>query len=135
MYVYAEYTHFLKSLYSTMAGLHSSLRPTTPSSPSSKLLLLLTLLPLSLAAFAFILQWRGGFDDPSTRWSFLADDDNDQHKFPGMGHSSPAKTSSDCVDVLSKKHTPSFPYFRGWNFDYGSDLNPKVILNYFCILL
>lgn len=104
-----------------MAGLHSSLRPTTSSS-SSRLLLLLTLLPLTLAAFAFILQWRGGFDDPSTRWSIL---DDDEHKFPGMGHSAPVKTS-DCVDVLAQKRTPSFPYFRGWKFDYGSDLNPKV---------
>ncbi|KAK1366063.1 Glycosyltransferase-like KOBITO 1 [Heracleum sosnowskyi] len=106
-----------------MAGLHSSsLRPTTSLSPSSKLLLLLTLLPLSLAAFAFILQWRGGFDDPSTRWSILRHD-----QFPGMDNSAPAKTS-DCLDVLSTKHTPSFPYFRGWNFNYGSDLKPKICI-------
>lgn len=131
--MYMQHLHISWN-HSTMAGLHSSLRPTTSFSPSSKLLLLLSLLPLSLAAFAFILQWRGGFDDPSTRWSLLADDDYDQHKFPGMAHSSPGKTSSDCMDVLSKKHTPSFPYFRGWKFDHGSDLNPKVILDFIIIV-
>nr|CAD1834451.1 unnamed protein product [Ananas comosus var. bracteatus] len=32
---------------------------------ASRLLLLLTALPLALAALAFVLQWRGGVDDPS----------------------------------------------------------------------
>ncbi|KAK6163017.1 hypothetical protein DH2020_002858 [Rehmannia glutinosa] len=76
-----------------MAGLHTSLRPQPPSSAANhhsftaKLLLLLTLLPLSLAIFAFLLQWRGGgVDDPISRWS-----PDESHKFPGMD-SSPLAT-------------------------------------------
>lgn len=116
---------------STMAGLHSSLRPT---SSSSRLLLLLTLLPLSLAALAFVLQWRGGYDDPVTRWPGLMDDHHDRDMFPGMDKSAPIRTTSiNCADVLSQKRTPTFPYLRGWNFEYGSDLQPKV--RSYCYLL
>ncbi|MCI32246.1 glycosyltransferase-like, partial [Trifolium medium] len=65
-----------------MAGANSSShhhRPTaTTTSSFSRLLVLLTVLPLTLAAFAFILQWRGGVTDPVTRWS------PDQNLFPGM---------------------------------------------------
>ncbi|KAK3039636.1 hypothetical protein RJ639_027227 [Escallonia herrerae] len=104
-----------------MAGLYSSSRP-TPSS-SSKILLLLTALPLTLAAFAFVLQWRGGLNDPTTRWS------PDRMEFPGMGSSGPARSSSsssDCVDLLGQSRSASFPYFRDWKFGYGSDPKPKV---------
>ncbi|RVW75189.1 Glycosyltransferase-like KOBITO 1 [Vitis vinifera] len=109
-----------------MAGLHASLRGSSSSSSqsfSSKLLLLLTLLPLTLAAFAFVLQWRGGVTDPATRWSPEA------HKFPGMDSSPPTtighSSASDCV-LLSRGSSPSFPYYRDWKFDVGSDLRPKV---------
>lgn len=119
-----------------MAGLHNSLRPTSASSSSlsqssqhaftSRLLLLLTLLPLTLACFAFILQWRGGLNDPVTRWS------PDRHEFPGMtNHISvePVHSShSDCSSVLGQSRTPAFPYFGDWKLDHGSDLRPKVIV-------
>ncbi|KAI4300837.1 hypothetical protein L6164_034169 [Bauhinia variegata] len=103
-----------------MAGLHSSSRPTS----SSRLLLLLTVLPLTLASFAFILQWRGGLNDPVTRWS------PDHHEFPGMGSSPPShqthSSTSDCVSLLGQRNSPAFPYYRDWKFDYVSDLKPKV---------
>ncbi|GFZ02633.1 elongation defective 1 protein [Actinidia rufa] len=111
-----------------MAGLNSSFRPPAPSSHNSfasKLLLLLTVLPLTLAALAFILQWRGGgIDDPIARWS-----PEESRKFPGMdasplataGHSS----SSDC-SLFGHSSSPSFPYYRDWKFNFESDLKPKV---------
>lgn len=110
-----------------MANLYS-VRPSPSSSQqnfTSKLLLLLTLLPLTLAAFAFVLQWRGGgVGDPTTRWS------PESHKFPGMESSPPTTTighssSSDCV-LLARGSSPSFPYYRNWKFDYKSDLKPKI---------
>ncbi|KAK6140400.1 hypothetical protein DH2020_025857 [Rehmannia glutinosa] len=118
-----------------MAGLHTSLRPQPPSSAANhhsftaKLLLLLTLLPLSLAIFAFLLQWRGGgVDDPISRWS-----PDESHKFPGMdssplatvGHSS--SHSSDCSTLLGHSTAASFPYFRDWKFKFDADLKPKVL--------
>ncbi|TQE05828.1 hypothetical protein C1H46_008511 [Malus baccata] len=125
-----------------MAGLYSSSRPTSSSSSSSsfassssfqtfasRLLLLLTVLPLTLAAFAFVLQWRGGLNDPVTRWS------PDSHEFPGMvgmvqtgGPQRQAlhSSGSDCVDVLGRSHSPAFPYYKDWKFDYASDLRPKI---------
>ncbi|KAK4270681.1 hypothetical protein QN277_019459 [Acacia crassicarpa] len=112
-----------------MAGLQSSARPTTSSSSqvsTSRLLLLLTFLPLILASFAFVLQWRGGIDDPVTRWS------PDHHEFPGMGISAPSlpthSSSSDCVNVLGQSHSSAFPYYRDCKFDYGSDLRPKICI-------
>lgn len=111
-----------------MAGAHSSHhhRPPTTATSSSRLLLLLTVLPLTLAAFAFILQWRGGVTDPVTRWS------PDQHLFPGMSISSHQQQSqtrsrSDCSNLFPGSHSPSFPYFRDWKLDYSSDLSPKVL--------
>ncbi|KAJ6850873.1 glycosyltransferase-like [Iris pallida] len=121
-----------------MAGLSAPLRPSS-SNPSfaSRLLLLLTVLPLTLAAFAFVLQWRGGLDDPSTRWPV------DGQKFPGMensplGSSSSSSSSSsvpsvsrsaaDCTQILGRSSSPSFPYYRGWNFDFESDLKPKICI-------
>ncbi|KAE9455914.1 hypothetical protein C3L33_12190, partial [Rhododendron williamsianum] len=112
-------------------GLHPSLRPTPPSSSSSssftsRLLLMLTILPLTLAAFAFVLQWRGGLTDPTTRWS-------PDPLFPGMDPSgtvpSSAAAASDCVDLLGRSRSASFPYYRDWKFSYGSDLRPKVSFN------
>ncbi|KAM7509053.1 hypothetical protein LguiA_019506 [Lonicera macranthoides] len=112
-----------------MAGLYTSLRPSSSSSSSSffsKLLLLLTLLPLTLAAFAFILQWRGGgVNDPISRWS-----PEESHQFPGMENSSPLATvghtsNSDCV-LLGHSASPSFPYYRDWKFNFDSDLKPKI---------
>ncbi|KAL6145179.1 hypothetical protein ACLB2K_055867 [Fragaria x ananassa] len=83
---------------------------------------LLTVLPLTLAVFAFVLQWRGGLNDPVTRWS---------PEFPGMA-SLPGPVlhaSSDCADPLGRSHSPSFPYFRDWKFDFSpSDLTPKICI-------
>ncbi|GFS36956.1 elongation defective 1 protein [Actinidia rufa] len=103
-----------------MAGL----RPTSPSSSfTSRLLLMLTVLPLTLAAFAFVLQWRGGLTDPTTRWG------PDRKEFPGMERSGPARRSaSNCVDLLGRTRSPSFPYYRDWKFRYGSDLRPKLCI-------
>ncbi|CAN6716469.1 unnamed protein product [Malus baccata var. baccata] len=122
-----------------MAGLYSSSRPTSSSSSSlsspssssfqtfaSRLLLLLTVLPLTLAAFAFVLQWRGGLNDPVTRWS------PDHHEFPGMvdmggvQRQALRSSGSDCVDILGRSHSPAFPYYNDWKFDYASDLRPKI---------
>ncbi|KAK4483538.1 hypothetical protein RD792_010736 [Penstemon davidsonii] len=91
----------------------------------TKLLLLLTLLPLSLALFAFLLQWRGGaVDDPISRWS-----PDESHKFPGMD-SSPLAThsasSSDCSTLLGHTNAASLPYFKDWKFKFDSDLKPKI---------
>ncbi|XWS43096.1 hypothetical protein CRYUN_Cryun16bG0072400 [Craigia yunnanensis] len=120
-----------------MAGLYSSSRPTSSSSSSSsaslpssqqaitsRLLLLLTLLPLTLAFFAFILQWRGGLTDPVTRWS------PDPFQFPDMDNpgSSNRRSVSDCIDLLGRSRSPAFPYFKDWKFDLGSDLRPKICI-------
>ncbi|XP_068640194.1 glycosyltransferase-like At2g41451 [Aristolochia californica] len=117
-----------------MAGLYAPVRSSNSShqSPSfaSRLLLLLTVLPLTLAAFAFVLQWRGGLNDPVTRWP------SDTQKFPGMQGTSPLSTHvhlgtsspSDCVEILGRSSSPSFPYYRGWKFDISSDLRPKICI-------
>ncbi|KAG9132520.1 hypothetical protein Leryth_008442 [Lithospermum erythrorhizon] len=115
-----------------MAGLYTSLRQQHPSSAAAfatKLLLLLTILPLSLALFAFSLQWRGGgLDDPLSRWS-----PQDSTKFPGLEttksedvgtHSS----TSDCSHLLGHGQAQTFPYFRDWTFQYNSDLKPKICI-------
>ncbi|XP_077218231.1 glycosyltransferase-like protein [Tasmannia lanceolata] len=118
-----------------MAGLYAPFRAAQPSHQTftSKLLLLLTLLPLTLAAFAFILQWRGGLNDPSSRWP------SDNHQFPGMGNSplstqshssssSSSSSSSDCLEILGRSSSPSFPYYKGWKFDFNSDLHPRICI-------
>ncbi|XVF41335.1 hypothetical protein PTKIN_Ptkin01aG0272000 [Pterospermum kingtungense] len=118
-----------------MAGLYSSSRPTSiPASSSSsqqafasRLLLLLTLLPLTLAFLAFILQWRGGLTDPTTRWS------PDPFQFPGMADSGSNSrlnrlSGSGCVDLLGQSRFPAFPYYRNWGFEFGSDLRPKICI-------
>ncbi|KAI3510982.1 hypothetical protein L1887_18123 [Cichorium endivia] len=99
---------------------------------ASKLILLLTLLPITLAAFAFVLQWRGGgvvdVDDPISNWS----PQHNSHIFPGMD-SSPLATvvdhhsSSDCLS-LGQSSSPSFPYYNDWKFQFPSDLKPKICI-------
>ncbi|KAI3760695.1 hypothetical protein L1987_51093 [Smallanthus sonchifolius] len=118
-----------------MAGLYSSMRPASSSSSpqsshlfNSKILLLLTLLPLSLALFAFVLQWRGEIDDPTTRWS-----PKDRLEFPSMDASTSSeritrKSSSSCAEILGQSRSVSFPYFRDWKFNYPADLKPKICI-------
>ncbi|KAK9128870.1 hypothetical protein Syun_017667 [Stephania yunnanensis] len=117
-----------------MAGIYASTRPTMTSTQhafASRLLLLLTALPLTLALFAFALQWRGGLNDPTTRWS-----PHSHESFPGMATSSPPTTTSahaaashsDCADLLAQSSRPSFPYLRDWNFNFQSDLRPKICI-------
>lgn len=109
-------------------NLHTPLRSTPSSSSSnsftSKILLLLTLLPVSLATIAFILQWRGGITDPSTLLS-----PHGSHRLPGTGssHLSPLShsRSSDCLN-LARSSSPSFPYYHNWKLDFGDSLTPKV---------
>ncbi|URE38425.1 hypothetical protein MUK42_17024 [Musa troglodytarum] len=119
-----------------MAALGTLHRPPPASSVThhifaSRVLLLLTALPLALASLAFVLQWRGGVDDPASRWPAA-----DARMFPGMGNSplsssaSPvpsvaARSASDCVEILGGSSLPSFPYYRGWKFDLDKDLKPK----------
>ncbi|EXC10459.1 hypothetical protein L484_008626 [Morus notabilis] len=118
--------------------LHTPLRPPSVAASSasqsltSKVLLLLTLLPLTLAAMAFALQWRGGLTDPTTRWAPPGSD----KLFPGMDpspHSSAAavshssSSSDDCLK-LGRSASPSFPYFHDWKFDLGSNLKPKICI-------
>lgn len=98
---------------------------------TAKLLLLLTLLPLSLAALAFVLQWRGGIPDPTTRWS----PPGSHLLFPGMDASPLSSavvrsSSSDCVN-LGRSASPSLPYYQNWKFDSASNLRPKVCLFFF----
>ncbi|GMJ02342.1 KOBITO, ABA INSENSITIVE 8, ELONGATION DEFECTIVE 1 [Hibiscus trionum] len=106
-----------------------ALRPTSSFSSYSsiyafnyRLLLLLTLLPLTLAFFAFILQWRGGFTDP------IPFSPHPFH-FPRMDRpGSHSRSVSDCVNLLGQSRSPAFPYFKDWNFDFGSDLRPKICI-------
>lgn len=100
---------------------------------NSKILLLLTFLPLSLALFAFVLQWRGEIDDPTTRWN-----PKDRLQFPGMDtststHHITGSSSSSCADLLGQSRSVSFPYFRDWNFHIKSDLKPKVLILLFLL--
>lgn len=121
-----------------MAGHYtsSSLRPAfSYSSPSPsqqsftlKLILLLSILPLSLGALGFVLQWRGGLDDPTMLlWA-------DHTRFPEMEATALARSSSssssfsECTGTLGRSSFPSFPYYRGWKFDYESNLRPKICI-------
>ncbi|XP_078174602.1 glycosyltransferase-like At2g41451 [Carex rostrata] len=124
-----------------MAGVYAPLRQGAAASTSSttafaiRVLLLLTLLPLLLAAFAFVLQWRGGLNDPTSAWP------TDRQSFPGMDNSplgssrsffetvsTHTGSSSDCSEILSRGSSSSFPFFRGWNFDLESDISPKICI-------
>ncbi|KAK1427091.1 hypothetical protein QVD17_15774 [Tagetes erecta] len=120
-----------------MAGIYPSSIKHSQSSSSlsqssqtfiSRLLLLLTLLPLSLAAFAFVLQWRGDIADPTTRWSAL-----NRFEFPGTDSTTSSSkvtilTPPSCVDVLGQSRSVSFPYFRDLSFKYEYDLKPKICI-------
>ncbi|KAI3811728.1 hypothetical protein L1987_21457 [Smallanthus sonchifolius] len=114
-----------------MAGVYPPIKHSQSSSSlsqssqlfTSRLLLLLTLLPLSLAAFAFVLQWRGESGDPSIRLSAL-----NRFDFPGMDAKVTVRTAPSCVDILGQSRSVSFPYFRDWRFDYESDLKPKICI-------
>ncbi|URD91056.1 hypothetical protein MUK42_27863 [Musa troglodytarum] len=121
-----------------MAG-HGALRrpPAASSAPhqsfTSRVLLLLTVLPLALASFAFVLQWRGGIDDLTSRWPAA-----DAHRFPVMDRNNNSHLGSsapDCADILDRSSSPSFPYYRGWNFNLGKDLKPKERLQNLIFLL
>ncbi|KAK2999466.1 hypothetical protein RJ639_023302 [Escallonia herrerae] len=103
-----------------MAGL--PLRPQPPTSFASKLLLLLTILPITLALLAFLLQWRGGdVNDPISRWS----PEEGSHKFPAGMDASPLP-QSDCA-TLPHSSSPSFPYYRDSNFTSEFHLTPKGV--------
>ncbi|KAJ8491836.1 hypothetical protein OPV22_013557 [Ensete ventricosum] len=122
-----------------MAALGAFHRPPPASSAThhvfaSRVLLLLTALPLALASLAFVLQWRGGVDDPASRWPSA-----DARMFPGMDNSplsssaSPVpsvavRSASDCVEILGGSSSPSFPYYRDWKFDLDKDLKPKICI-------
>ncbi|CAN8279731.1 unnamed protein product [Cochlearia groenlandica] len=116
-----------------MAGLLYSSSSSITSQSHSRLLLFVTLLPLSLACFAFVLQWRGGgINDPITHWS------TDRREFPGMStirrvddERSSRRSGSDssgCIDLLGQSRALSFPYFRDWRLDYKSDLKPRICI-------
>ncbi|CAN8317841.1 unnamed protein product [Cochlearia groenlandica] len=105
-----------------MAVLYSS--KTTMSSSSStsfasRIFLLVTLLPLSLACFAFLLQRQGGIND-------------NNHPFLGKENSNPEKQSfgSDpgCVSLLGQSRASSFPYLRDLNLHYNNDLKPMICI-------
>ncbi|XP_039038241.1 glycosyltransferase-like KOBITO 1 [Hibiscus syriacus] len=106
--------------------------PPTTHSFLSKLLLLLTILPLSLAVLAFVLQWRGGgVSDPTSAVSRWTPRGSRRELFPGMEKLSSLPTKnhhhSDCVD-LGRSSSPSFPYYRDWKFGFEADLRPKICI-------
>ncbi|XWS07573.1 hypothetical protein CRYUN_Cryun41cG0000500 [Craigia yunnanensis] len=118
--------------------LSSSSTTSASSSQSflSKLLLLLTFLPLSLAALAFVLQWRGGgVSDPTiatssaiSRW---APRGSHHEIFPGMetfsSLSPKSHSSSDCINH-GRSSSPSFPYYGDWKFGFEANLKPKICI-------
>ncbi|KHF99735.1 Dephospho-CoA kinase [Gossypium arboreum] len=102
----------------------------------SKLLLLLTLLPLSLAALAFVLQWRGGgVSDPtiatSAAYSRWAPRGSHHEIFPGMetfsSLSPKSHSSSDCIN-LGRTSSHSLPYYGDWKFGFEANLRPKICI-------
>ncbi|KAB1993229.1 hypothetical protein ERO13_D13G013900v2 [Gossypium hirsutum] len=102
----------------------------------SKLLLLLTLLPLSLAALAFVLQWRGGgVSDPtiatSAAYSRWAPRGSHHEIFPGMetfsSLSPKSHSSSDCIN-LGRTSSHSLPYYGDWKFGFEANLKPKICI-------
>ncbi|KAK8531736.1 hypothetical protein V6N13_131095 [Hibiscus sabdariffa] len=118
--------------------LFSATSATSSSSQSflSKLLLLLTLLPLSLAALAFILQWRGGGEsDPtiatSGAYSRWAPRGSHHEVFPGMETFSSlfpkSHSSSDCIN-LGRSSSPSLPYYGDWKFGFEANIRPKICI-------
>ncbi|XP_078428280.1 glycosyltransferase-like At2g41451 [Wolffia australiana] len=117
-----------------MAGSGGGARGSSSSSGGqgvgSKILLLLTALPLALATFAFVLQWRGGVDDPAARWPPEAE------VFPGMEAHEPSPpldsprraASSDCSDVLGQRSSSSLSYYDALMSDAHSELRPKICI-------
>ncbi|KAG5399008.1 hypothetical protein IGI04_020822 [Brassica rapa subsp. trilocularis] len=127
-----------------MKSMHHHRAPLISSSSSPivfRLLLLLTLLPVSLACLAFILQWRGGgLADPasasvisSTSLPSGGGSDLNHEVFPGMETVSSVSpkahqsSSSDCSN-LARSSSPSFPYYIDWNFGVDSNLKPKICI-------
>ncbi|KAK9076734.1 hypothetical protein SSX86_005068 [Deinandra increscens subsp. villosa] len=121
-----------------MAGFNSSLRPAASSSSSSshsspqssshvfnsKILLLLTLLPLSLAVFAFVLQWRGEIDDPTTRWT-----PKDRLEFPGtitLGVVTPNNPEEKVILIKKGDVVPLLAGTVSWWFN-GSNTNAIIV--------
>ncbi|KAK6928831.1 LOW QUALITY PROTEIN: Glycosyltransferase family 92 [Dillenia turbinata] len=118
-----------------MAVLNSSLRPTSASASfSSRVVVLLTLLPISLAAYAFVLQWRGWVTDTdpssSSFWLFQ----EDKYKFPGMDNPiSRSSSSSDCV-LSDHGYGSSSPAFPSLLFNQ-SDLKPQSGTGFYTIVV
>eukprot|EP00897_Mesotaenium_endlicherianum_P002888 jgi/Mesen1/2627/ME000166S01755 len=83
---------------------------------------------MALAAFAFLLQWRGGYDDPNTVALIYGEDGA---KLPGW-QSRPSKdlhrtlAGVDCVD-RSKSVAPVFPH-QPWRAANGTNDGPKVCI-------
>ncbi|KAJ0259390.1 hypothetical protein HA466_0057510 [Hirschfeldia incana] len=102
------------------SALFSSSKATLPSSSSSSswLFLLLTLLTISLACFAFLLQWPGGINEWFT----------DDHPFSGMAPVSKKRSDSGCVSLLGQSHATSFPYLKDLNLDHKKDLKPRICI-------
>ncbi|CAH2054510.1 unnamed protein product [Thlaspi arvense] len=124
------------------APLISASSSSSSSSPShsfiSRLLLLLTLLPVSLACLAFILQWRGGgLADPASAsvgssTAVPGGSDLNHEVFPGMETVSSVspkahQSSSDCSN-LARSSSPSFPYYGDWKFGVDTSLKPKICI-------
>lgn len=123
---------------------------TSSSSFTSKLLLLLTLLPLSLALLAFVLQWKGdtALTDPSavssttSRWAPHGSQLQNHEVFPGMEISSTSSVSprsqhlsQNGCSSLTRSGLPSFPYYRDWKLDFEANLKPKVCKVFsFCLI-
>ncbi|ESQ49216.1 hypothetical protein EUTSA_v10020488mg [Eutrema salsugineum] len=132
----------MKSMHHHRAPLISASSSSSSSSPShsfiSRLLLLLTLLPVSLACLAFILQWRGGgLADPASAsvgssTSVPGGSDLNHEVFPGMETVSSVspkahQSSSDCSN-LAQSSSPSFPYYGDWKFGVDTSLKPKICI-------
>jgi hypothetical protein len=121
---------FLEDFYSSFSEPMSTLSIRS-STPTSRLLALLTLLPLFLAGFAFVLQWRG-----NGKLNALDDSIGSNAVMENLGTPfsfSPVDAHiSTCEKVLGKNYSPSFPYYRDWKFSL-EDSQSKVNLrgNYF----
>lgn len=114
-----------------MAGGNGS-RFVPTQSTSQRILVVLTALPLSLAIFAFVLQWRGGGLVDPVRIGQLAGDNS---RLPGVHLDSPAsptgghavKASADCGgNQWYRTSTASFPHGLGWEYLVLNNANPKV---------
>jgi hypothetical protein len=101
----------------TTLSIHSSTLP-------YRLLALLTLLPLFLAVFAFMLQWRGNgklntLDDSIESIAVMENSGIPFSSSPVDAH------LSTCEKVLGKSSSLSFPYYRDWKFSL-EDSQSKV---------